>query len=219
GAASARAGIALDRVIVDFRAGGEIAQDIVVTNTGDDRQYVLVEPREIVEPGTPNEHEEVKKDPNELGLLVTPNRLVLDPGQRKIVRLVVVTKDRRKERIYRVRVRPVEAPNRGDEKEGAQVRILVAYDALVMVRPPGAEARVVSERRGDTITFQNAGTTNALLTGEPQCDASGKACAPPEAARLYAGTIKKVTVKHPTAVTYRVQWMDESEVVTIPAAK
>jgi len=48
---------------------------------------VSVAPTEIVNPGRPDERRVAHPDPRQLGLLVSPNRLVLGPGEREIVRL------------------------------------------------------------------------------------------------------------------------------------
>ena len=63
--------------------------------------YVEVVLYEVKNPGEENEERIVVTNPKEAGFLVTPNRLVIPPGSRKLVRFVNM-KPLDKERIFRI---------------------------------------------------------------------------------------------------------------------
>ena len=80
----------LSQVIVDFLPNSPSRNDIEVYNSGDERMYIAVEPTEVVNPGLPNEQTVSASDPNASGILVSPRKLVLEPGERRIVRIAMV---------------------------------------------------------------------------------------------------------------------------------
>lgn len=206
---TAVAGIGLSEVIVDFSDPRKQRHDIWIVNDGKERAYITIEPAEIVNPGRPDEKRVNQPDPEKRGLLVSPTRLILEPQQRRMVRLVVLG-NRQQERIYRLRVQPV-APPPGTEtdqppptRSGIAIKILTGYDALVIVRPREARAGIETRREGDKLVFRNTGNTNALLFNGKQCDASGKNCKDLPAMRLYAGASKTIPVPYRTPVRYEV---------------
>ena len=85
------AGISLSNVIFHFEDDGKRSQDVVVYNRGTEVAYVRVEPSIIHNPGTDQEKREIYRDPKAAGLLVTPQKLVVPPGGRKLVRFVRMT--------------------------------------------------------------------------------------------------------------------------------
>jgi P pilus assembly chaperone PapD len=206
----AMAGIGISQAIVDFSNPQTQRRDIWVINDGSQRAYVAVDPAEIVHPGLPNEKRVTEPDPEKRGLLVTPSRIILEPGQRRMVRLVVLG-NRKTERIYRVKIHPVLAPLGLDEKQnapknsGVGIRILTGYDMLVIVRPLNPVAKVTARRKGGDLVFNNAGNTNALLVNGTQCNASGKECKHLPPMRLYAGASHTISTPYQTPVSYEVQ--------------
>ena len=97
--APARAELVLSQVIVDMRAGKPAHDDIEVWNDSDERMYVVAEPAQIQSPGMPAERRVSIADPAVSGLLVTPRRMVLEPGQRRIMRLAALLPRDMSERI------------------------------------------------------------------------------------------------------------------------
>lgn len=180
----ASAQIALNRIILDF-SGEQARQDVEVINNGEETAFVVVEPARIEQPGSPEEQRVTARDPNELGLLVTPNRLVLEPGERKLVRIAVIEPAAAVDRIYRVTVKPVLGEVRATE---TSLKLLVGYDVLVIVRPGGAAPDLDFQRQGRHLVVTNNGNTNALLSEGRQCDASGENCVELPSKRLYAGS-------------------------------
>jgi P pilus assembly chaperone PapD len=180
----AGAQIAVSQVIVDFQPGKDPRQDVEVWNKASDRAYVAVEPAEIVNPGTPAESRRGDPDPEKLGLLVSPARMILEGGQRKLLRVAEIGPAPDRERVYRVTVKPVVGPVTSAR---SGLKVLVGYDMLVLVRPAHPQPNVSFSRSGDTGTFRNDGNVSVELIDGRQCDSSGKICSDLPGKRLYAG--------------------------------
>ena len=197
----ARAGLEVAPVIVDVQPNQPPRGDIELFNDGTETLYVVVEPSKIENPGDAGEKRVRLVDPQALGLLATPNRLVLEPGQRKFVRIALLMPPGGTDRIYRVTVKPVIGDVKASE---TGLKILIGYDLLVIQRPAKPEASIVASRAGDTLTLTNAGDTNAELFQGQQCDAQ-KHCTALPGRRLYAGASWTVPIQPGLAVDYSVK--------------
>ena len=85
--APAAADIVLSELIVDLQPGKQVRDDIEIWNNSPDRSFIAVEPREIVNASLPTQSVRRDPDPEKLGLLVSPARMILEPGQRKLIRV------------------------------------------------------------------------------------------------------------------------------------
>jgi len=199
---SASAGIVLSDLIVELQPANQLKDDIEVWNDSPDRAYVAVEPREILQPGTPEEAVRKDPDPEKLGLLVTPTRMVLEPGQRKLLRLATLAPPSDKERIYRVTVKPVA----GDlQAQNSGLKILVGYDVLVLVRPTVSAPVVSGVRSGRILKFTNSGNASVELVDGRQCDSSRQHCVDLPGKRLYAGASWSEQLNSDLPVEYTVR--------------
>lgn len=207
GAAPAQASIVLSQVVVDFAADGKVAQDIEVSNDDKEVAYVAVTPFEIGAPGTPEERRTAIVDPEMGGLLVTPQRLILQPGERRTVRIAAIGARGAVDRIYRVTVKPVAGPVSASV---SAIKLLVGYDVLVIQRPATPAARIVGSRTGDTLTLRNDGNTNAELYDGKVCADSD--CHPVPSKRLYAGQSWSQPIG-PGKISYHVSTATTTEVV------
>ena len=184
----ARAELVLSQLVVELAPGDRTRADVEVWNNGKERAFVEVDPREIVEPGTPSESSRVDPDPEKLGLLVSPGRMILEPNQRKLLRIASIAPDAR-ERVYRVTVKPVvgqlSAPASG-------LKLLVGYDLLVLVRPAAVSPHVSGVRTKGKLTLRNDGNVSVEVVDGRRCDSSMKNCAALPGGRLYAGAEKTV---------------------------
>ncbi len=197
----ARAGLSVAPVIVDVQPNQPPRTDIELFNDGTETLYVVVEPSRIDDPGDAGEKRIRLADPQALGLLATPNRLVLEPGQRKFVRIALLLPPGDADRIYRVTVKPVT----GEVKSGETgLKILIGYDLLVIQRPAKPEASIVASRAGDTLTLKNTGNTNVELFQGQQCDPQ-RHCTPLPGHRLYAGVSWSVPIKPGLPIDYAVK--------------
>ena len=182
-AAPARAELVLSDLIVELQSGKLARRDIEVWNNSPERSYVSVEPREILEPGLASQSLRKDPDPEKLGLLVSPQRLILEPGQRKLVRIGNLPASGDREHVYRVMMKPVVA---GVQSEDSGLKIVVGYDVLVLVRPATATAAVKSSRTGRQLTFHNKGNVSVEIVDGRQCSPA-KQCRELPGRRLYPG--------------------------------
>ena len=207
GAEPARAEMILSHVIVDLAPGTVPSNDIEIWNTDEERLYVVVEPVEVISPGLPEEQRVQRPDPEQLGLLVTPNRLILEPGQRKRVRITALSPRGAVDRIYRVAIKPVA----GDlAAKATALKVLVGYDVLVMLRPEEPTEQLSASRHGRTITFRNDGNTNIELFDGRQCDAKGGRCVDLPGKRLYAGAVWTLPLPYDAPLDYAIKVGDKS---------
>lgn len=191
----------LSQVVLDIRPEEPSREDIEVWNTGPERIYVAAEPAEIRSAGTIFETRVTNVDPTVSGLLVTPQRLILDPGQRRIVRVATVLPRGATDRIYRVTIKPVAGPL---SARVDALKVFVGYDVLVLQRPSQIVGSVTAQRSEHKITFKNESNTAQELFEGKQCDSLGQNCRTLPANRIYAGTSWEVPLSYDTPVEYRV---------------
>jgi P pilus assembly chaperone PapD len=201
-AGAASAGILLSDLIVELQPGKQGKEDIEVWNSSPDPAYVAVEPREILNPGTANETVRKDPDPEKLGLLVTPPRIILDPGQRKIIRVAMLAPPSDRERVYRVTVKPVAGEL---QSKDSGLKILVGYDVLVLVRPQSSAPSVTGVRSGRTLNFTNTGNVSVELVDGRQCDSARAHCVDLPGKRLYAGASWSEPLASDLPVEYNVR--------------
>lgn len=199
-AAAARAEMVLSQVIVDLLPSKPPREDIEVWNDGDERMYVLAEPFEILGPGTPAEQRVAVTEPEAAGLLVSPLRLVLEPGERRTIRIAAIGARPAADRIYRVTIKPVAG---AVTAEASALKVFVGYDTLVLVRPEAIAGDVEGARSGRTLTLRNTGNTAQELFDGRQCDAAGGDCRDLPAKRLYPGASWEQELPFDTPVSYR----------------
>ncbi|MCB1646793.1 MAG: fimbria/pilus periplasmic chaperone [Pseudomonadales bacterium] len=182
---AALADMYVDRSIVIFEAGGQPREDVKVSNTGEEVMYIQVEVLEVKAPGSDAEERIKAADPREQKLIATPQKLVIQPGGQKLIRLVNLQKENQTERIYRINVTPIVPPL---EEETSQLRIVVAYQILTIIQPDEPVATLGASREGKQLKLSNSGNSNILLSEGKQCDpADASICEDLPSRRLYAG--------------------------------
>jgi P pilus assembly chaperone PapD len=201
GAAPAQAEMVLSKVIVDLQPADPGYDDIEVWNDGPERMYVVVEPSEIRSPGLADEQRVSDPDPAVSGLLVTPQRLVLEPDQRRVVRISAVAPRGERDRIYRVTIKPVAGAVSADV---TALKVLFGYDTLVLYRPARIAGDIVATHQGKHLTLRNDSNTAQELFDGKQCDSAGQNCNALPSARLYAGAILEQDLAYNTPVEYSV---------------
>ena len=194
---AALAQLTVDRSIIEFAPDARI-QDIEVANTGDYRLYLDLSVAEILEPETEEPVRRPFDDPRTAPVLVTPKQVLLPPGERKRVRIVMREADAERERVFRLLVKPyvgkVDVAREGPEDKASAVKVLVAYDLLLLSRPARPAPRLEVTRTEDSIEFRNEGNTNILLRKVRQCDVLRQDCTDLSTNRLYAGETWKVAL-------------------------
>ena len=202
-AAPAHADLVLSDVIVELLPGEAPHHDVEAWNNSPERMYLAVEPREIVDPGQPGQSDRRDPDPEALGLLVSPARAILEPGQHKLLRVAALGGTPQRERVYRVTVKPVAGAITAD-KTG--LKLLVGYDMLVLVRPAPAPPSITATRSGGKLVLHNEGASSVEMFDGKQCDGAAK-CADLPAKRLYAGADWTIDLPSAGPVAYSVKGM------------
>lgn len=197
----AGAELLVSQLVVELAPGERSRSDVEVLNSGPERIFVSVEPREILEPGTASESARSDPDPERLGLLVGPARMILEPGQRKLLRVASIASSTR-ERVYRVTVKPVVGTL---SSEGSGLKLLVGYDMLVIVRPPEPKPHVSGTRDNGRLILSNDGNVSVELDDGRACDSAMKNCQSLPGGRLYAGARKTIEVSPDRHVAYKLK--------------
>ena len=180
------AALSLDRMIVYFKPDQLPRQDIVVTNPDKENLYLQTEVFKVNNPGTEQEERIRITDPDKIKLLTTPQKAVIPPNSRKTVRMVSLETPSDIEQVYRVTFRPVV----GDLKaQQTAIKLLVAYQALVFIRPKNPEYKVSAKIEKGTMTFTNSGNMNVVLRNGRYCTSNKEdSCSPlSQGTRIYAG--------------------------------
>ena len=198
--AEASAEMVLSQVIVDLLPGRPLREDIEVWNSGDERMYVSAEPFRIVAPGTPQEQRVALSLAEDSGLLVSPQRLVLEPGERRIIRVAAIDGRPPSDAVYRLAIRPVAG---SISAEIDALKVFVGYDVLIVVRPERVIDDLQFERVGETLRVRNNGNTAQELFDGRQCDPNGKECRRLPSKRLYAQAQWNQSLPFNTKVTYK----------------
>lgn len=207
-AAPANAGLTLSPLILDLSGEQSARGDVELFNNGTERLYVVVEPAAIADAGLATEKRVTNPDPEMLGLLATPNRVVLEPGARKFVRISMLKSPAESDRIFRVVVKPVVGAASG---EATGLKVIVGYEMLVIQRPNSPHAALTAERQGDHITITNSGNTNAEIFRGKACPATGAPCEDLQSHRLYAGASVDVPLKAGYRAEYALKVQDKLE--------
>ena len=200
---AAQAQLAVNRIIVDFTPDTPPREDVILHNSSEDETlFVNVEVLEVSDPGTENEQRIVVDDPSKIGLIATPTRVVLPPNTRRQVRLVNMLDGNKEDRIFRVNFTPVVGELESDTNA---VKIMVGYQALVIVRPDRPSFNLTSKRDGNTLVLNNEGNTNIYLEQVRQCQSNNTdECTPLNERRLYAGNSYAMDIEEEGAVLFNV---------------
>lgn len=206
----AYAELVLSDLVVELVQGKSIRKDIELWNDSNERSYVEISPAEIVNAGQPSESRRQLSDPEQLGLLVSPNRMILEPGQHKIIRIAAISPAVERDRVYRVTVKPVV----GDFSEGQSgLKLLVGYDVLAIVRPSKPMPKIVGSRDGQTLIVRNEGNSSAELLSGKQCAKAGASCSALPGKRLYSGAEWRVQLPGDGPIEFSVKYGEQLSTV------
>ncbi len=207
-AGAARADMVLSDVIVDLQAPSEMRHDVDVRNDGEQTLYVEVEVQRVPDPAKDSAARVPETDPRTAGLLASPRRLAIPPGERKRVRIVARAVPTSDDLVYRVAFVPKE--NEAKTTEAMAFKVLIGYEVLVLVRPADARPELVVDRKGRKLHVENRGHSSLLVRQLEQCDPEdAKRCEELPGNRLYAGEVWDVELPHDWPVrmhrTYRLE--------------
>jgi P pilus assembly chaperone PapD len=204
----ARADMVLSDVIVDLQAPSEMRHDVDVRNDGEETLYVEVGVHRVPDPARDSAARVPETDPRTAGLLASPRRLAIPPGERKRVRIVAREVPTVDDLVYRVAFVPKE--NEAKTNEAMAFKVLIGYEVLVLVRPADARPELVVERAGRKLHVENRGHSSLLVRQLEQCDPDdAKRCEELPGNRLYAGEVWDVELPWDAPVrmhrTYRLE--------------
>ena len=207
----AEANMVLSDVIVDLQAPGEMRHDVDVRNDGEDVLYVEVNVQRVPDPAVDASGRAPETDPRTAGLLASPRRLAIAPGERKRVRLVARRVPTDDDLVYRVAFVPRE--NEAQTEEAMAFKVLIGYEVLVLVRPPGAKPALDVRRDGTTLHVENRGRSSLLVRMLEYCPGDGVPCEELPGNRLYAGEVWDVDLPGTGEVRMHQTYRTENTVV------
>ena len=197
----ASADIFVDRAIVRMSPNATPREDVKVINNGDEEGFVQIDVFEVRNPGTDKEERVKVTDPNAVKLIASPSKLAIPPNGQKLVRIVNLDPSSTQERIYRINVTPVLAPLQEDS--GSVVRVVVAYQLLVIVDPAEPKEDIDIKRSGYRMSITNNGNTNVLISDGKQCDPASDHCVDIAAHRVYPGNHWDTELTFDSPVTFK----------------
>jgi len=204
---------------VDFESKGKQFQDVFVNNTGDKVEYVDITLSKRVDPVRHPDDLLIStgQDPKIFGMVATPSKIVLSPGQTKRVRLLNLNQNSPKELVYALRVEPIEPPVQSADhsvKTGGQVSVISAFVVGVYVLPPNPFVQISLHREDKKLIIRNTGNIDALLDKGQQCtEAKPPVCAELPPIRIYGDTVVEISLPQVLPVTYRVSYLNKMEAV------
>lgn len=210
-AAPVHAELVLSELIVDLQPGKVTRDDIEVWNNSPERSYVSIEPREIVNPALPSQIDRKEPDPEKLGLLVEPSRMILEPGQRRLVRFAALSASTDREHVYRVTIKPVFGVLRSED---SGLKVVVGYDVLVLVRPAQSAPHITASRVGRKLVFNNSGNVSVEVVDGRQCTPARAQCTQLPGKRLYPGASWTVDLPSDLPAEYTVKSPGRTERAT-----
>ncbi len=171
---TALADLVVNRSIVEI-AHGETRADIVLINSDStENLYIQVDPHIVVNPGEQNQAMNKLTAEDNAGLLVSPNRLVIPPEGRSLVRVLNLDAAADAERIYRINFIPISPPveieSPAEDTVRSRLEVVVAYQVLVIVQPDKPVAVHSVVRNGTEAIFRNDGNSNYLMSDGEQCN-------------------------------------------------
>lgn len=210
GSTAVYAAMAIDRAVITFDSGGSARQDVRVSNPDEKPLYINVQVLDVRKPGTDAEERNPVKDPESIGLIATPRRLMVPAGGQRLVRLVNLNGHADSERVYRVNLKPVSGPVNSEQMG---VHVMVGYQLLVFVEPREVNVDLEARRDGDELVVHNRGNVNIRLHQGEQCPPApvqDESCKEVSGLRLYPGNRETLELPRAASVTFSVSASGDS---------
>lgn len=178
----------VDKMLLQFRAGERLVQNLQIKNPGTKAIYVSAISQEIKNAGQPGES---RVDSGEL--LVAPRRFSIEPGQERTIRVVLrespITIERAFQIAFSVNKDSFDAEFIDVEMDGKNVKLRVVTNlgVLVLASPPSPAALVAGTRRDGDVTLSNQGNISVRLVGGKLCKGNSDDCLSLPPKRLYPG--------------------------------
>ena len=141
-------------------------QDVQVQNSGSDIAYVAISIYRVNHPGMPDQSFTMLEDnPYQVGLIVTPSKMIIPAGQFRIARILYIGKPVTSDVAYEVKFTPVAGAlvPVGNSTLSAGIELVVAYGVSILVRPVNLSPHLIATREGKALSLQNTGNTTVTL--------------------------------------------------------
>lgn len=187
-AVPAQANMVLNKIIVNFYSGKTAREDVEVFNSGKETLYISAKLFEIMQPESSTPERRELTDPRTAGFIISPNRFIVAPGQRKVVRLITTQQVIDTDKVYRILMQPHAGKFTADSTQKvAGIKIMLGYELLAFIRPAKLEVNLQVQRKGKSLLLHNAGNTNINVREIKLCqDAEQQQCEKLGGKRLYA---------------------------------
>lgn len=200
--------ISVTPLFLQFSKNTKPFQDFSVTNRGKKKAYVDIAARILENPGAENEKEVSYKNPKQLGLIVSPQKLIIAPGQSRAIRVSSIIPPGNAERNYRISVVPkknfsIKKPV-AKGKMGAQVNILIGYELTVRVAPKNPTLDYSITRQGDKLLIKNTGNITFIINKRKYCGGTDP-CKEKANIRAYPGVTELVPFPAGMTVWYNIK--------------
>ena len=162
---TAHANLKLSRFFVEAEQNAR-PQEVFVSNEGNETLYVKVEVEEVIDPQAEAPETRTGLTPEQLGILVSPQRLVINPGEDKRIRVVTLNAPE-EDRFFKVTVTPVVGDIESNTAIG--VKLMIAYGLWVFARPEGAKPDIVAEVQDRDLILENTGRTHGEVRSIEYC--------------------------------------------------
>ncbi|WP_241585913.1 fimbrial protein [Rosenbergiella epipactidis] len=163
---------------MEVAIGMKGASQIKVISQDNDVQFIKVNLKKIVQPGTAQEHEESSDNTSAAGLVITPEKIALAASSQRVVRLVSIFPPKKEttwrayfESVNEANLIPLPGSDRNLSKT-ANLGVNVVWGALIHVAPEKVitSLKIVDE----TGKVSNEGTIRIAIDELGICDKSGE---------------------------------------------
>ena len=162
----ANAGMQISEAIIFFEPDKPPRHDVTIFNPDNENLYVKADLFEVKNPGLASEERISVTNPDEISLMITPNKLVVPPNSQKTIRFVNVQPPGEIERVFRATITPVVGEQTAKQ---SGIKLMIAYGILIFVQPENPKTDLIVTRTGTKFHVKNMGNTNTVLTKGKQC--------------------------------------------------
>ena len=178
-------------------------EEIFVQNKGNQTAYIKVDTYQYLHIGQPNQTTQRVTNPRQANLVVTPHRLVIKPGQQRVVRIRILRPVVDHDQIYSIHINEASAkpkpPLQTVPTADGSVNLLIGFDVLLIHHRIHGKVNISAIRKGYWVTFKNTGNTTGRVRGYRLCQHD--VCKPSVEAIIMPG--QTIRAKLPFAIPAR----------------
>lgn len=170
-------------------------QQVSAKNMGDGPLYLKISVLKVTNPGLAPENKVALGDLEHPGIIASPDKLTLGPGQMRdiVLKSLFVPKQEELYRLYIVPVRSLKVDAAPANKITVPLSVAIGYGVLVRhMPPPGMQRHGWTHRcEGGGMTLENTGNVREVFTHVVQDGAS-----PAETIAVFPGTPQHFATQH-----------------------